>query len=214
MPLPVLAPPSTTLAGEQTLSRTVAGARLELHRAHVDKMVRAGMLPVPITSASVDQLAGRPYLDVVAGELTVLRTDARHAPDPVRHGNDHRKWLGFHVDHTDAECAAACLGWWRSDPERVLDNGLFVVTLATFPAAVYLITGHEEHTYRVGEEHARHRYAGTLLARVSAAMHISYRDPLRTDLLPLVRQIMDSRISVDSGGPIGYLGPSSTSKSE
>lgn len=54
MPLPVFSALETPERQHEMLSRTAAAARLELHVAHIDKMVRAGMLPVPITAASVD----------------------------------------------------------------------------------------------------------------------------------------------------------------
>jgi hypothetical protein len=188
-----------------TLSRTVAAARLELHIAHVDKMIRAGMLPLPITTASVEALLGRPRLRVTAGELTVLRTDARQEADRYKYPDDARRWTGFHVDHSDADLAETSLRWWRCDPIRVLDNELFAVTVATFPVAVYRITDHLESLTREDEELPRQHFGGQLLARVSPGMHVSRRRPFPGHLEQLVDTIMASRITVSSGGPIGYL---------
>ncbi|MFR9802576.1 hypothetical protein ACL02T_09775 [Pseudonocardia sp. RS010] len=210
MPLPSFDLPAGADRRSETLSRTVAAARLELHVAHVDKMIRAGMLPLPITAASVDQLLGRPRLRVVDGELTVLRTDARQQADPAKYLSDPRRWLGFHVQHTDAELEETSLRWWRCTPDRVMDNELFAVTVATFPVAVYQITGHKESITRPGEDKPRHQFAGELLARISPGMVGTVREPLPGHLRPLVERIMDSRIIVSSGGPIGYLNSADT----
>jgi hypothetical protein len=208
MPLPTFAPTKAEPKYE-TLSRTVAAARLEIHVAHVDKMLRAEMLPLPITAASVDELLGRPKLRVMEGELTVLRTDARRPADSTKYPHDGRRWMGFHVDHTDAELAETSLRWWRSDPSRVEDNELFVVTVATFPVAVYRITGQEKSFTPRDEDSPRQHYNGKLLARVGRGMVPGPREPMPGYLRPLVHQIMSSRISVNSGGPIGYLEPQS-----
>jgi hypothetical protein len=207
MPLPVFAAPTAPPIRPETLSRTAAAARLELHVAHVDKMVRAGMLPLPITAAAVDQLLGRPKLRVVEGELTVLRTDARQTADQRKYPADGRRWMGFHVDHTDAELDETSLRWWRCDPARVLHNELFVVTVANFPVAVYRVEGHEESFTRADEDTPRQHYNGQLLARITPGMVARRREPMPGFLRPLVDQILDSRITVNSGGPIGYLEP-------
>jgi hypothetical protein len=207
VPLPAFAVSTAPETYSETLSRTAAAARLELHVAHVDKMVRSGMLPLPITAAAVDRLLGRPKLRVVAGELTVLRTDARKTADRAKYPGDRRRWMGFHVDHTDAELDETSLRWWRSDPVRVLDNELFAVTVANFPVAVYRISGVEDSYTRSDEDSPRQHYAGQLLARISPAMVASRREPMPGHLRPLVNQIMASRITVASGGPIGYLEP-------
>lgn len=191
----------------ETLSRTVAAGRLGVHPAHLDKMIRAGMLAVPITTASIEALAGRSPLRVLSGELTVLRTDARRASDASEHVFDGRQWIGFHVSHTDQELGETSLRWWRSDPARVLDNELLAVTVATFPVAVYRITEHKDSMTRPDEDAPRHHYAGDLLARVTAGMMVTRCDPMPGYLNPLVDQIMASRISVNSGGPVGYLEP-------
>lgn len=206
MPLPTFAS-ATEPDGLETLSRTAAAARLELHVAAVGKMIRASMLPLPITAAAVDQLRGRPRLQVVDGELTVLRTDARAIADAGKYPDDPRRWMGFHVDHTDAELEDASLRWWRSEPGRVLDNELFAVTVATFPVAVYRIFGLEASRTRADEDAQRHHYAGQLLARVTPGMIVRWREPIPGHLRARVDQIMSSRITVASGGPIGYLEP-------
>jgi hypothetical protein len=186
----------------------VAAARLDLHVAHVDKMVRAGMLRLPITVPSIERLLGRPKLRVVDGQLTVLRTDARQDADRAKYPHDSRRWMGFHVQHTDTELDETSLRWWRCDPARVLDNELFAVTVATFPVAVYHVTGHRESYTRPGEEGPRHNFVGKLLARTSPGMVAAPREPMPGHLRPLVERIMASRITVSSGGPIGYLEPS------
>jgi hypothetical protein len=207
MPLPVFAASTAPPTRPETLSRTAAAARLELHVAHVDKMVRAGMLPLPITAAAVDQLLGRPKLRVVEGELTVLRTDARRKADQDKYPTDARRWMGFHVEHTDAELEETSLRWWRCDPARVLHNELFVVTVANFPVAVYRVEARADSYTRPDEDTPRQHYTGRLLARVTPGMAASRREPMRGCLRPLVGQILDSRITVNSGGPIGYLEP-------
>lgn len=206
MPLPTFASAGES-EPQKTLSRTAAAARLELHVAAVGKMIRAGMLPVPIATDAIDQLRDRPRLQVVAGELTVLRTDARAIADAGKYPDDPRRWMGFHVDHTDVELEDASLRWWRSEPGRVVDNELFAVTVATFPVAVYRIFGLEASRTRADEDAQRHHYAGQLLARVTPGMIVSRREPIPGHLRGRVDQIMASRITVASGGPIGYLEP-------
>jgi len=207
MPLPTFAPPATPVARAQTLNRTQAAARLGLNGPGVDKLVRAGVLSLPIKADEVEKLTDRDRLQVVSGELTVLRTDARAESDPARYPDDPRQWVGFHVEHTDAELADSSLRWWRSDPQRVVDNVLFAVTVSTFPVAVYAIGEKVASFQRSGEAWLRHHYAGDLLARVHPGMEATYRQNTRGDLRLLARQIMNSRIVVDSGGPIGYLEP-------
>jgi hypothetical protein len=185
----------------------VAAARLELHVAHIDKMVRAGMLPLPITAASVDQLLGRSKLRVVDGQLTVLRTDARQVADRSKYPHDSRRWMGFNVQHSDDELEETSLRWWRCDPARVMDNVLFAVTLATFPVAVYRIVAHKEFYTRPDEDTPRQRFTGELLARITPGNLATTREPIPGHLRPLVDRIMASRITVSSGGPIGYLEP-------
>lgn len=207
MPLPTFVPAEAAAPRARTLNRTQAAARLGLNGPGVDKLVRAGMLTVPIELEEVERLAGRQRLRAATGELTVLRTDARAEADPVRYPHDPRQWVGFHVEHTDAELADSSLRWWRSDPERVRDNVLFAVTVSTFPVAVYAITDRIDSFQRAGEAWLRHHFAGDLLARAHPRMVATYRQDVRGDLRELARQIMTSRIAVDSGGPIGYLEP-------
>ncbi len=171
----------------------------------VDKMIRARMLPVPITVADVDRLTNWPWLEVVSGELTVLRTDAARPADMSLHPTDTRTQIGFSVDHTDAELEDTSLRWWRSEPQRVLENELFAVTVSTFPVALYRITGHEAPQKRLGEDFDRYHYRGELLARVTPGMVVRTSKPLPAELTVRAKQVMSSRIKVNSGGPVGYL---------
>jgi hypothetical protein len=200
VPLPTFdtAPPTARPA---TVTRTRAAARLGLHPAGVDMLVHAGIFHQPMLAADVSRLAARPYLRVSGGELTVLRTSAR-APGYV--GED-RAYTGFHADHTDAELEETSLRWWKSDPGRVLDNELFVVTLSTFPVAVYRIAAHVASKVREGEVESHHHYAGQLLARVHPQLTPVFSQAAPAHLHRLARQIMASRIAVPSGGRIGYL---------
>jgi hypothetical protein len=77
MPLPTFAASTMSRARSVTLTRTQAAGRPGFHPGGVDKLVRAGILDVPITAIAVDELTGREPLQVIEGELTVLRTDAR-----------------------------------------------------------------------------------------------------------------------------------------
>lgn len=207
MPRPTFVAPETPRPRARTLNRTQAAARLGINGPGVDKLVRAGMLSQPIEAAEVERLAGRPRLQVATGELTVLRTDARAEADQEKYPQDPRKWVGFHVDHTDDELTDSSLRWWRSDPERVEGNVLFAVTVATFPVAVYANAERVTSFQRSGEPWLRWHYAGDLLARVHSRMVVTYRQDVQGDLRELARQIMASTIAVDSGGPIGYLEP-------
>lgn len=205
MPLPsfVAAAPAARPA---TVTRTHAAERLGLHAAGVDMLVHAGIFHSPIVAAGVNKLAARPYLQVVDGELTVLRTVARAPGYP---GED-REYIGFHADHTDTELEETSLRWWRSDPVRVLDNELFVVTISTFPVAVYRIVDCLASRVRDGEVESHHHYAGQLLARVYPDMALVFPRATPAHLHSLAQQIMRSRIAVASGGRIGYLGTSTT----
>lgn len=89
----------------------------------------------------------------------------------------------------------------------MVDNELFVVTVGTFPVAVYRVTGLQDSVTRADEDAERHHYAGTLLARVTAGMVARPCRPVSGYLQAATTQIMRSRIAVDSGGPIGYLMP-------
>ncbi|MGV9336960.1 hypothetical protein [Nocardia sp. NPDC003726] len=194
MSLPTFAqrPPLAT----RSMNINDAAAALKISRASCEKLIACGVLPTPIDAEQIASLASRPRLIVASGELTVLRTAARSAarePD--------RDWIGFHVDFSDRELTDASLCWWRCDPARILDNELFAVTVATVPVAVYAITALEDAFHPLGEPEIRHKFAGDLLAR--------WNQPVTPDvdsrLRDRVQQIMSSRISVSSGGPIGYL---------
>lgn len=205
MPLPTFAAPTNSPARPEILNRTQAGARLGLNGPGVDKLVRAGILDLPIRTDDVERLMGRDRLQVTAGELTVLRTDARALSDPVKYPMDNRRWMGFHVEHTNDELAESSLRWWRCDPERVVDNELFTVTVASFPVAVYRILGKSATIVRPDETSSRHGFAGQLLGRVHPSMVMTFPQDSPGDLRLMARQILNGRITVDSGGPIGYL---------
>lgn len=200
MPLPTfeVAPPKTRPA---TLTRTQAAERLGLHPSGVDMLEHAGIFHQPMLAADVARLAARPYLRVAGGGLTVLRTSAR---SPGYLGED-RAYVGFHADHTDAELEETSLRWWRSDPDRVLDNELFVVTVSTFPVAVYRIVEHVASKVREGEVESHHHYAGQLLARVHPGLAPVFAPAAPASMHTLARQIMASRVAVSSSGRIGYL---------
>ncbi|WP_446225015.1 hypothetical protein ACTWPB_07850 [Nocardia sp. IBHARD005] len=172
-----------------------AAAALKISRGSFEKLIACGVVPTPIDADQIGSLASRPRLGVASGELTVLRTaapSASHEPD--------RDWIGFSVGFNRPVLEAAALRWWRCDPTRVLDNELFAVTVATIPVAVYAISALED-TYQDQGDETRHRFTGDLLAR--------WGEPLTPDIDPRLKeraeQIMSSRISVSSGGPIAYL---------
>jgi hypothetical protein len=200
MPLPTF-DVATRTARPPTVTRTHAAARLGLHPAGVDMLVHAGLFQLPMLATSVSQLAARPYLQVADGELTVLRTSARAPGYP---GED-RAYIGFHADHTEVELEETSLRWWKSDPDRVMDNELFVVTVSTFPVAVYRIVDRVASKVREGEVEFHHHYAGQLLARVYPDLVPVFSQATPAHLHRLARQIMGSRIAVSSGGRIGYL---------
>lgn len=207
MPLPAFAPPATAPARVEILNRTQTAARLGINGPGVDKLVKAGILGLPIRADDVEQLMGRDRLQVTAGELTVLRTDARAEADPTKYPTDTRKWVGFHVQHTDHELAESSLRWWRCDPERVIDNELLAVTVATFPVAVYRILGKVDTTVRPDETTPRHAFHGQLLGRIYPGLSPTFPQDTPGHLRSMAKQIMNSVISVTSGGPIGYLEP-------
>jgi len=218
MSLPSFHAPSGGPGGKRALlvKPAVAAARLGVSRGSFDKLVASGILPNPTPADFVDALAARPQLHVAEGELTVLRTAAR-----AEAYDADRDWIGFHVEHTDDELAATSLRWWRSDADKVCDNRLYAVTVATIPAAVYEITGVIDTEQRTTETGLRYHYSGRLLARLGGPRPRSVADytvagPSFDDLVGIrigeddelyerTRQIMASRIMVDSGGPIGYL---------
>lgn len=203
MPLATFVAVSTPDETQEILTRTQVAARLELHLAAVDKLIRAGVLTAPFSASQIGVLASRQWLQVVEGELTVLRTDAR--ADAYRDEGDSRAYIGFHTEHSDHELEETSLRWWRSDPERVIDNELFAVTVGTFPVALYRVTGRLETKIRDDEDRPRHRYAGQLLARVHPGMQTTFAKDMPGYLRERAAQVMNSRIVVNSGGPIGYL---------
>lgn len=209
MALATLAPATHPQTRAATLNRTQAASRLGMNGPGVDKLVRAGLLTLPIKASAIADLQDRPRLQITAGEITVLRTDARTECDPLLYPMDQRQWMGFHVQHTDAELEASSLRWWRCDPHRVVDNELLVVTVATFPVALFRILEHVDSIVRPDEPRPRHKFSGELLGRVYPDMAQDL--PLGTPghLREMAKQIMNSRISVNSGGPIGYLEPDS-----
>lgn len=207
MSLAKLAPATQPPAPREHLNRTQAASRLGLNGPPLDKMINAGMLTAPIATQAIERLRGREYLQLTEGELTVLRTDSRASSLPERYPDDDRKWIGFHVEHTDEELEAASLRWWRCAPDRVIDNVLFVVTVATFPVALYRVTGEAKQIVRPDETVPRYHFTGQLLARVSAEMAPTFNGQAPGHLQPIAKQIMNSRITVTSGGPIGYLEP-------
>lgn len=204
MPLAKFALPTGTYEPPpDTLTRSQAASRLGIAMGAVDKLVAAHVLALPIRSDIVERIERRSYLVAEEGELTVLRTDARK---PAYPGED-REWIGFSTEHSDIELEQTSLRWWRSDPDRLIDNELFAVTIASVPVAVYKIDGVEDKRVRRGEDRPRYHYRGILLHRshpgmsdlpLSPAVPVRYQDQ--------VCQIMSSRIKVVSGGPIGYLG--------
>lgn len=122
---------------QRTLSRSQAATRLKISMGSVDKLISAGILDSPpLQAAVVEQFAARPTLAVKSGALTVLRT----APRSPAYPGEGREFIGYHVDMTDEQLAAASLGYWRSDPDKVVGNELFAVTVASFPVAVFRIT--------------------------------------------------------------------------
>lgn len=219
MSLPTFASPGVPGGKRPLLVKpAVAAARLGVSRGSFDKLVASGILPNPTPADVVDALAARPQLQVAEGELTVLRTAAR-----AEAYDADRDWIGFHVEHTDDELDATSLRWWRSDADKVCDNRLYAVTVATIPVAVYEITGVLDTEQRTTEAGLRYHYSGRLLARLGGPRPQSVADytvagpSIEEDLAGMIRigegdelyertrQIMASRIAVDSGGPIGYL---------
>lgn len=202
MTLPEFAPAEAPFV-DKKLTRTQVAARLGVHLAALDKMIRAGMLQrPPFMESAISRIEGRKRLQVVEGELTVLRTDAR---ERAREGED-REFIGFHTEHTNDLLEETSLRWWRSDPDRVLDNQLFAVTVGTYPVALYRLTERAGTITRDDEDVPRHHYKGQLLARVTPGMVISIQKDIPGYLQRKTEQLMNSRIVVNSGGPVGYLG--------
>lgn len=204
MPLPAFQPAAPPIDTRKTLSRNAAAIRLGISRGNFDKLVSAGILAEPLTQSAVEQLAQRPTLAVATGELTVLRTAARTP------AYDDRQWIGFHIDHTNTQLDDTSLRWWRAEPDRIIDNLLYAVTVATIPVCVYAITGINDTQQRGTEKGQRYRFDGQLLARLTPDANseiptATYQIGNTDRLYQRVVQIMGSRISVTSGGPIAYL---------
>ncbi len=193
---------------QRTLTRLQAATKLGLNPAAIDKLVSAHALSTPIKAGEVAQLAGRQRLAVTSGELTVLRTDSGWTPDPARTpATETRTVAGFDTHYNDADVACANLRWWRADADRVLDNVLFAVTLGTVPVAVFAVDGRLASFRVAGESFERHSFSARLLARIQPGLVVKHWPGTPGHLQTRVRQIMDSTIKVDSGGPIGYLEP-------
>lgn len=207
MPSPVFASADSPRPLPPTLSRTQVAASLGVNGPAVDKMVRAHLLEPPFRADRVADLALREQLRVVENELTVLRTDAKApAEDGRQPVHDTRTHIGFDVELTDDELEASSLRWWRCDPLRVIENELLAVTIATFPVAVYAIREVVDTHQRDGEAWQRYHFSGVLLARVFPGLVVRTRPRSPGLLREKALQIMASRIAVESGGPIGYLG--------
>lgn len=207
MPIPVLAAPADGPEPRPaTISRSVAATRLDIAYGSVSKLIRCKILRLPVPAAMVDKLAARPDVVVADGQLTVLRTGSKEPADPEKYPEDERPYIGFDMGDSDAELEETSLRWWRSDPEVVLDNEVFAVTVATVPVAVYRITDHVGTYVQPGENRVRHHYAGQLLGRLSGDLEPDVRQNTPPALRELARQILSSRIRTSSGGPIAYLG--------
>lgn len=193
-------------AQPNTVSRSVAAARLGISYGSVTKLMRCGILPTPISADLVHKLAARPPLVVSEGELTVLRTGSKAPADRQKHPNDDREFIGFSMGHSDAELEETSLRWWRSDPDAVLDNQLWATCVATVPVAVYVIDGLEESMTRPDETRLRHHYAGRLIGRLHHDLEPDLRQNRPAHLRALAQQILTSRVYTSSGGPIAYLG--------
>lgn len=197
------------------ITPAAAAARLGLDERTLAKLTDAHLLP--LMSHAVESMARRPWLQLVQGEITVLRTSPK-CPAPEE---DARDMIGFDLaddDHTIHEC---CLRWWRCNRKRVRRNGLFAVTVATVPVAIFEIT---EHLETIGSRtDQRHAFAGQLLARIIARDQMIHYSPAQVlvnladdDFLAVATQphprllqrvlttIMGCRISSNSGGPIAY----------
>lgn len=207
-----------TFTAPSIVRRHDAAARLGLSYDRLVKLIDAGFIAEPMLTLTIESLARRPYLAIDGpGELTVLRTGARTpANDWTGRPN-----IGASVDYDNAELASTGLGWWRSDPDRLLRNGLFAETVSTFPLATWdlneLVDSHGT------DSDLRHLYAGTLLARLRYRYQVpdteaiifgvpeeqtvvtAPKELLGDPRVDAARLIMSSRIKVDSGGPIGYL---------
>lgn len=212
---------ATTPPGGGPLSRHAAAARLGIGYDSLSKLIRAGILDEPLNTEAVDELAHRRWLTTRTGELTVLRTDG----PPVSEGQQQRAF-GFAVDFTDAQVAEASLGPWRSDPDRVEQNQLLAVVLSTVPVAVYDIERREPVVVD-DQGHPRYTYVGTLLTRLhpgpillsqareefasaregagSVSIVKNQNLPAPDPRIVAAEIIMNSRIRVESRGPIGYL---------
>lgn len=198
MAMPTLTTSPAPLTRAAIMTRNEAAHALDLSLTAIDKLIHTGVLGTPISATLVEKLARRPLLSAISGELTVLRTDARQPTPP----DDDRTATGFHTTMSTHELIETSLRWWRCDPDRVVDNELFAVTVATIPIAVFLITRHLNQRTS-GVRTVRHHFDGDLLARrtpdgdttAPAALH------------ERVTTIMSSRIYTTSGGPIGYLTP-------
>jgi hypothetical protein len=202
--IPIFAAPQH-LAGPagDSLTRTQAAALLGISPTGVDKLLKVGLFPTPIATALVLDLAARPRLEVLQGALTVLRTSP---PSAASEGDGRR--IGAHLDMADDELTWASLGSWRCDPAVVLANELFAVSVSTIPLAVLRVTG-AERPVRFDDGQLRHRFTGELLARLDPDLSARVLTA-EAALAGAARQILTSRVSVSSGGPIGYLAPGAT----
>lgn len=86
-------------------------------------------------------------------------------------------------------------------------HALVSASLDPFLHVVVDIEERVESYTRHDEDSPRQHFAGQLLARVTPGMVASTCEPMPGHLRAPVDQIMASRITVNSGGPIGYLEP-------
>lgn len=178
------------------MTRGAAASKLGISPAGVDKLTAAGMMRPSLKRTSVATMAQRPELVVSDGAITVLRTTATTPSQSHARGSK-----GYDYKMDADEISDANLGWWRVDTGRVIDNKIFVVTISTFVAAVFSITGIAA-SEGAGTER-RHMLEGTLLG---STYHGVRGFGYKTRDYNMVETILGSRIYTESGGPIAYLG--------
>ncbi|NUV32303.1 helix-turn-helix domain-containing protein [Streptomyces odorifer] len=186
-----------------------AAAQLGLAVGTLRKLTDSGIFPVlrargnrtVMPAADILALARRELVGpeaVGARELPVLRVGVAERVE----GDQGREWAGFATHLSPQDLHPALSGWWRCDPERVVQAGLMAVTLGHYVVAV--LTGINGYDSR-GD--GRYRFHGTLAGSVTEL--VTPQQWVNPDApgADRARLLLGRRLESESGGPVAYVRP-------
>lgn len=178
-----------------TVTVTTAAKMLGITTDAANRLIDAEVLDPRPTLEQVSVLMHTPDLEVLTGELPVLRVGGKSDFRPGRV----RPRLGAWASATDGELADTTLGWWRIDSERVVEAGYLLITVAYLPMVLWQIDGVAD---RRG---GRVRFDGRLLARQVSPPAGNVSALTFHDAPDFAHTLMRSWVRTVSGGPVAYL---------